>query len=126
MRLRAVRRRAQQVRRALLPRRHPLHHLRPRSGVSLSLGGVAEGARPLRLLVDGRVPRRADHRLRLRVEEGGARMGVMQPGGLAPVPPGADQDKLLRSATDEMKERGFLVAQLDNLVNWARTGSLWP
>ena len=23
-------------------------------------------------------------------------------------------------------ERGFLTTQVDSLVNWARTGSLWP
>lgn len=26
----------------------------------------------------------------------------------------------------EVEERGFLVASLDKLVGWARTGSLWP
>ena len=43
-----------------------------------------------------------------------------------PLPPGADQDKVLRAVTDELSDRGFVVAQLDKLVNWARTGSLWP
>jgi len=46
--------------------------------------------------------------------------------GLAPIPPGATQDALLRSVTDEMTDKGFVVASLDALVNWARTGSLWP
>ena len=46
--------------------------------------------------------------------------------GLAPIPPGATQDELLRSVTDEMTDKGFVVAKLDALVNWARTGSLWP
>ncbi|MDB5361793.1 MAG: nuoB [Rhodospirillales bacterium] len=46
--------------------------------------------------------------------------------GLAPIPPGATQDALLRSVTDEMTDKGFVVASLDSLVNWARTGSLWP
>ncbi|MGC8473155.1 MAG: NADH-quinone oxidoreductase subunit B, partial [Candidatus Dormibacteria bacterium] len=23
-------------------------------------------------------------------------------------------------------QRGFLTTQVDNLLNWARTGSLWP
>ena len=26
----------------------------------------------------------------------------------------------------EMMERGFAVTQMDKLVNWARTGSMWP
>ena len=43
-----------------------------------------------------------------------------------PLPPGADQDLVLKAVTDELSDRGFVVAQLDKLVNWARTGSLWP
>jgi len=43
-----------------------------------------------------------------------------------PLPPGEDQDQVLRAVTDELSDRGFVVAQLDKLVNWARTGSLWP
>ena len=42
------------------------------------------------------------------------------------VPAGSEQDLLLRAATEEVRDKGFLVAKLDNLVNWARTGSLWP
>jgi NADH-quinone oxidoreductase subunit B len=48
------------------------------------------------------------------------------PDTLEPLPPGAAQDALLRQATDELQDKGFVVAQLDKLVNWARTGSLWP
>src|SRR5579862_5278192 len=124
MRLRALRRRAQQIRRALLPRRHPLHHLRSRSGVPLSLGGGVGPYRAVRLLVDDRVPGGAHRGLRLRVEEGSARMGMSAEPGV--LPPGKDQDALLRRAVDEIQEKGFVVAQLDKLVNWARTGSLWP
>jgi NADH-quinone oxidoreductase subunit B len=40
--------------------------------------------------------------------------------------PGPQQDAVLRAVTDEMQEKGFVVAQLDKLVAWARTGSLWP
>jgi len=56
-------------------------------------------------------------------------MGVdSKPGSqaLAPVPNGQDQDELLKAVTDEIQDRGFVVAQLDKVVNWARTGSLWP
>ena len=42
------------------------------------------------------------------------------------LPPGPQQDALLRSVTGELKDKGFVVAHLDKLVNWARTGSLWP
>ena len=45
---------------------------------------------------------------------------------MAPLPPGADQDALLRQVTDELTDKGFVVANMDKLVNWARTGSLWP
>ena len=46
--------------------------------------------------------------------------------GDQPLGPGAAQDALLRQATDHLQDKGFLVANLDRLVDWARTGSLWP
>jgi NADH-quinone oxidoreductase subunit B len=36
------------------------------------------------------------------------------------------QDELLAGIGEEFAEKGFVVGQLDKLVNWARTGSLWP
>ena len=42
------------------------------------------------------------------------------------LPSGADQDALLNMVTDEITNKGFVIANLDHLVNWARTGSLWP
>lgn len=43
-----------------------------------------------------------------------------------PLGPGAEQDEILRQVTGELQDKGFVVANVDKLVNWARTGSLWP
>jgi len=54
-------------------------------------------------------------------------MGVNQaPEQLAPFAAGAHQDAILRRMGEEVQDKGFVVAQLDKLVNWARSGSLWP
>jgi NADH-quinone oxidoreductase subunit B len=37
-----------------------------------------------------------------------------------------NQDDLLNQVTQEIGNRGFVLAKLDQLANWARTGSLWP
>lgn len=51
-------------------------------------------------------------------------MGVTgKTGGL---PPGAAQNALVNAAMEEMNDRGFVVAKFDKLLDWARTGSLWP
>ncbi len=43
------------------------------------------------------------------------------------IPPDVTQDELiLGAAIEEVNNRGFVVASMDKLVNWARTGSLWP
>jgi NADH-quinone oxidoreductase subunit B len=42
------------------------------------------------------------------------------------IPPGKDQDEILQQVSDEITNRGFVIAKLDALVNWARTGSMWP
>ncbi len=36
------------------------------------------------------------------------------------------QDAMLGSVMQDFNEKGFVVASLDRVVNWARTGSLWP
>ncbi len=36
------------------------------------------------------------------------------------------EDLVLKGVQDEFNDKGFVVANLDNVVNWARTGSLWP
>ena len=39
---------------------------------------------------------------------------------------GPDQDAALKAVTDELTDKGFVVAQMDKLVTWARSGSMWP
>ena len=56
-------------------------------------------------------------------------MGIdaaMTHAGAQPLQRGAEQDRVLRRVTEEITEKGFVVAQLDKLVNWSRSGSLWP
>ena len=37
-----------------------------------------------------------------------------------------NQDLMLNQVSDEINNRGFVTAKLYELINWARTGSLWP
>lgn len=37
-----------------------------------------------------------------------------------------NQDALLSQVSSEVSNKGFVTAKLDDLANWARTGSLWP
>ena len=55
-------------------------------------------------------------------------MGVTTPTAFdgTPIGPGAQQDAVLGAVTQDLSEKGFVVAQVDKLFAWARTGSLWP
>ena len=54
-------------------------------------------------------------------------MGVETiPGKDAPLPPGTPQNALLQRVSDEISDKGFIVAQMDKLAAWAQTGSMWP
>lgn len=46
--------------------------------------------------------------------------------GMKPIPPGAVQNQIIQNATDELQNKGFIVSKVDDLLDWARTGSLWP
>src|SRR5881398_729019 len=59
------------------------------------------------------------------MDERRPRMGVIYTPNRV-ISPGPEQDLLLRAATEEIQDRGFIVSTVDALVNWARSGSLWP
>jgi len=48
--------------------------------------------------------------------------------GLGAAVPGQvpGQNPVFQSVSDELADKGFLVAQLDKLAAWAQTGSMWP
>jgi len=55
-------------------------------------------------------------------------MGVNVPVPAAPLasPVGNDQDAFFKTVSDDLADKGFVISNLDKLVNWARTGSMWP
>jgi len=55
--------------------------------------------------------------------KGGLGMGVISASAMTD---GEQQDALLLDMDMKLAEKGFFVTKLDNLVNWARTGSMWP
>ena len=63
------------------------------------------------------------------MEKGSLGMGVTTNalvGDAASLTPDAEQEALLNQVTDELQDKGFVLANVDKLVNWARAGSLWP
>src|SRR6476619_980505 len=137
MRLPGLRGCARRVRRPLLSSGDPIHRLRPRGRVPLSVGGQPQLYQVDGLGGDDRLPDRAWPWPRLCVEEGSARMGVMlrpdedrmpseeelaRISGL--VPGEVDQKKLLE-VQQSLNEKGFMVTTTEDLFTWARTGSLW-
>src|SRR5438105_2796618 len=128
MRLPRLRGQPRPGRRALLPGRDPVHRLRHRGGLPLSLGGDRLHPRLDRLVRDDALPGRARTRLRLRLEEGGARMGViLDPREENPRPSDlqAPDAYVFNQIQSEVSDKGFLVTTTEDLFQWARTGSLW-
>ena len=92
---------------------------------AVSLGDIGM----LRVLVDGGVSRRADGRLHLRMDEGGAGMGVSARRRRARghCRPGPSRIVLLaRRDRGNRRTRASSSRSSTTCVNWARTGSLWP
>ena len=52
-------------------------------------------------------------------------MGLMEAPSQAERGRGGDIDALWTGVSDAVQERAF-ADQVDNLVNWARSGSIWP
>ena len=47
-------------------------------------------------------------------------------GVITPAKPGtAAEAAVSRALNDELADKGFVVAKLDKLISWARTGSMW-
>src|SRR3546814_9612363 len=119
-----------------LPRRHPFHHLRSRSGRPLPLGGQPGRNRLGRLGDDDGFPRRTDARPCICLEERGVGLGMtrspiitdtrgLTPEGVAPglhLPEGTPPDRgFFDDLNSEVGEKGFLVTSTEDLFNWART-----
>src|SRR5687768_3499075 len=128
MRLSRVRGYARAVRRALLSGRDPVHHLRHRGCLSVSLGSQPRRDRLGRLGIDDGIPGRARPRLRLCLEEGSAGVGVIldpRHENQRPADLQAPDPEYFNQLQGEVADKGFLVTSTEDLFQWARTGSLW-
>src|SRR5208282_5948989 len=108
VRLRGVRGFAHALRRALLLGRDHLHRLRSGNCVLFSVGGLVAGDRHVRPAVDADFRADSGGCAGVRLSQRGARMG------------------LDAASAESGTVRGFEVTTVDKLINWARTGSLWP
>src|ERR1700737_95750 len=134
MRFRPVRRCPHALRRPLLSRVAAVHHFRPRGRIPVSVGHRIPQPGSSRLLVDDALPGCSDRRLCLRMEQGSAGMGLSANSIVAPAPTGildpatgkpvGAKDPFFGAVSDELADKGFLVTTADDLIQWARTGSL--
>jgi NADH-quinone oxidoreductase subunit B len=61
------------------------------------------------------------------MEERGAGMGVttMNSGSLTPQA-SLTPTQIAQQLSEKVEEKGFVLTKLDDLLSWARTGSMWP
>lgn len=55
-------------------------------------------------------------------QSGANQSGANQSGSNLPV---VDQDVYFKSLSDDLSDKGFVVANVEDVIAWARTGSLW-
>src|SRR5437868_2908682 len=88
---------------------------------------------PAAIPADRDLPRHPDRRLHLRVEEGRPGMGIIvpdKPAALMGARAGVEgydpavHDPYFDGVAGHLADKGFVVAAADDLINWARTGSL--
>jgi NADH-quinone oxidoreductase subunit B len=58
------------------------------------------------------------------MEEGRFRMGIINKIDFDKL--ASDQDYAMGVVDQELQNTGYVITKMDQLVNWARTGSLWP
>mmetsp|Transcript_780 Transcript_780/g.1402 ORF Transcript_780/g.1402 Transcript_780/m.1402 type:complete len:114 (-) Transcript_780:5-346(-) len=58
------------------------------------------------------------------MEEGGTGMAVTDAGSFGPAVAGGDKDHATQALNAELQDKGFLLTSTDDIINWARTGSL--
>ncbi|MBE1237087.1 NADH-quinone oxidoreductase subunit B [Phaeovibrio sulfidiphilus] len=56
------------------------------------------------------------------MEEGSPGMGMNPPAH----GPGPADEIALQAASGALRDKGFVLANVDKVVNWARSGSMWP
>ena len=60
-----------------------------------------------------------------RAAGGGETVPAAKASTFQPAQAGADKDIFARNLSDELADKGFLLTTADDLINWARTGSLF-
>ncbi|MGI9499392.1 MAG: NuoB/complex I 20 kDa subunit family protein [Geminicoccaceae bacterium] len=60
------------------------------------------------------------------MEKGGVGMGVETSAAAPPARVEGRDDRLFEEVNHGLQDKGFIVTSAEKLVNWARSGSMWP